>query len=435
MNAPEPIRMLTTHPLRIALLGYRSHPHVGGQGIYLKYLSRALLQLGHQVDVISGPPYPELDPAVTLIQLPSLDLYASQNPARELRWRHWLSYNDLYEYFSKLSGGFAEPYTFSRRAAAYLARHHSRYDIVHDNQCLGSGLLAIQRQLPLLATVHHPITRDLALAEQAAATPLLKSLTRRWYRFVGMQIRVARQLQYLVTVSEFCRHDISSAFGIDAEKIHVIGNGIDTDLFQPAPDVAKNPRRIITTASSDQPLKGQKFLLQALALLKQQFPDVSLTVIGALKASGECARLVSELGLGEHIQFRQDLSVEALVAEYNRATVAVTPSLYEGFGLPAVEAMACGTAVVTSDGGALPEVVGSAGLVVPAGDSQALADAIAKVLANPALALQLGAQGRARIVDQFSWQKAAQSFVQLYRTAIANQPQTACTPSTTDALS
>jgi len=127
--------------------------------------------------------------------------------------------------------------------------------------------------------------------------------------------------------------------------------------------------------------------------------------------------------------------VEALVAEYNRATVAVTPSLYEGFGLPAVEAMACGTAVVTSDGGALPEVVGSAGLVVPAGDSQALADAIAKVLANPALALQLGAQGRARIVDQFSWQKAAQSFVQLYRTAIANQPQTACTPSTTDALS
>ena len=437
MNAPENLT-LELPPLRIALLSYRSHPHVGGQGIYLKFLSQALVDMGHCVDVISGPPYPELDPRVGLIQLPSLNLYACEKPHKALRLKHFLSYADLYEYGSKMTGGFAEPYTFSRRAAAYLTKHRHRYDIVHDNQCLGYGLLRIQKMgLPTVATIHHPITRDRALAEDAQATPLLKKLTRRWYRFVGMQIKVAQQLNHLTTVSEFTRNDIAQAFDLPANKLHVIANGVDTDLFRPLATANKQPLHLVTTASSDQPLKGQRFLLQALASLRQQFPGVTLTIIGALKAEGDCEQLVQSLNLSDCISFEQNLSNAALVAEYNRATVAVTPSLYEGFGLPAVEAMACGTAVVTSDGGALPEVVGEAGLVVPAGDSQALAQAIGSILASPALAAQLAARGRARVVTQLCWSNTAQALTRYYHQILnpsAHSSESAiCTPSTTSA--
>ncbi|WP_345424389.1 glycosyltransferase family 4 protein [Halioxenophilus aromaticivorans] len=434
MNAPEPLYPKQP-PLRIALLGYRSHPHVGGQGIYLKFLSQALVDLGHSVDVISGPPYPELSPQVGLIKLPSLDLYASEKPHKELRLKHFLSVTDLYEFGSKMTGGFAEPYTFSRRAARYLAKHRQRYDIVHDNQCLGYGLLTLQKMgIPTVATIHHPITRDRALAEAAQPTELLKKLTRRWYRFVGMQIKVAQQLNHLTTVSEFTRQDIAQAFAIAPEKLHVIANGVNTDLFRPLAEANKQPLHLVTTASSDQPLKGQRFLLQALTQLRASIPGVSLTIIGALKAESECEQIIKQHNLGPHIIFKQSLSNQELVAEYNRATVAVTPSLYEGFGLPAAEAMACGTAVVTSDGGALPEVVGDAGIVVPAGDSKALAEAIGRVLTNPALAAQLAAQGRARVATQLCWSNTATALTEFYH-RILNPTEVAqpCTPSTTSA--
>lgn len=432
MNAPE----FPQHPspLKIALLGYRSHPHVGGQGIYLKFLSQALVELGHKVGVISGPPYPQLDPRVTLIKLPGLDLYASKKPHKELRWKHLLSYTDMYEYSSKITGGFAEPYTFCRRAAAYLADHRHDYDIVHDNQSLGYGLLSIEKLgIPVLATIHHPITQDLALAEQAQSSALMRGLTRRWYRFVRMQIKVAQRIKHLTTVSEFCRGDISAAFGLPEHKLHVIPNGVDTKLFRPNPTIKKRPLHIVTTASSDQPLKGQRFLLEAMAQLRDQFADVSLTIIGSLEAKGECQRLIETLNLSNHIEFKQNLSNQELVEQYNAATVAVTPSLYEGFGLPAAEAMACGTAVVTSDGGALPEIVGDAGLVVPAADSQALAQTIAKLLADPALATQLANQGRTRMVTQFCWTNTALALEQLYRSIINQTVSTPCTPSTTTA--
>ena len=107
-------------PLRIALLGYRSKPHAGGQGVYIKYLSKALVDAGHSVDVISGPPYPEVDPRVRLIKLPSLDLY--ENGLWSLRPRHLRSLSNIIEWTSKLTGGFAEPYTFGRRAAWWSCR-------------------------------------------------------------------------------------------------------------------------------------------------------------------------------------------------------------------------------------------------------------------------------------------------------------------------
>ena len=156
-------------PLRIALLGYRSNPFSGGQGVYLKFLSRALVEAGHEVDVISGEPYPELDGRVGLIKLPGLNLFEAPNHVTALRPRHLLSATDFFEWASMLSGGFPEPYTFGRRLTRYFSDIGDRYDVVHDNQSLCYGLLAVARRTPVICTVHHPITwdRDIAIANAA----------------------------------------------------------------------------------------------------------------------------------------------------------------------------------------------------------------------------------------------------------------------------
>lgn len=401
--------------LRIALLGYRSHPHVGGQGIYLKYLSRALLQLGHQVDVLSGPPYPELDPGVRLVKIPSLDLYATPNHIRALRWRHLRSFSDLIEWWSMATGGFAEPYTFGRRVARYLREHRDDYDLVHDNQSLCYGLLQLQRLgLPVVATVHHPITRDRDLALQEASGWGHRLLIRRWYSFLKMQEKVVRELNHVVTVSECSRRDIAVEFGRAEARTEVIGNGVDTDLFRPHPEISREPGRIITTTSSDQPLKGFGVLLEALQQVRSLRPDAHLVVIGKLQPEGRNQRLLRQLELEGCVSFRSGISDLELVQEYARASVAVCPSLYEGFGLPAAEAMSCGVPLVSSAGGALPEVVGDAGILVPAGDATALAEGIAKVLGNRVLAQALMQMGRQRIVREFCWNRVATRLTDYY---------------------
>lgn len=403
-------------PLRIALLGYRSHPHVGGQGIYLKYLSRALSQMGHSVHVLSGPPYPELDSQVRLIKIPSLDLYTSPNHIRALRWGHLRSFSDTFEWWSMATGGFAEPYTFGRRLVRYMRDHGSEYDVIHDNQSLCYGLLELQKMgLPVVATAHHPITRDRDLALADANSWGHRLLIRRWYSFIHMQRKVVRRLRHMITVSECSRSDIAREFGRDEDRIHVVANGVDTDLFRPRPDITRIPGRIITTTSSDQPLKGFGILLEALKQLRLRVPEAHLRVIGKLQESGRNQRLLQQLGLETAISFCSGISDSELVEEYARASVAVCPSLYEGFGLPAAEAMSCGVPLVSSDGGALPEVVGDAGLLVPAGDSGALADALHRALTNRVLAQALMQLGRKHIEQAFCWQRVAQELTGYYR--------------------
>lgn len=421
MTASEPPRSCLP-PLRIALLGYRSHPHVGGQGIYLHYLSKALTQLGHRVDVLSGPPYPQLDERVRLIKIPSLDLYASDNPLLEWRAKHLLSWTDSYEYWSKMTGGFAEPYTFSRRAYRYLADHRGDYDLVHDNQCLGSGLLDIPRLgLPLVTTIHHPVSRDRDFAVAHEPRWFYRLMTRRWYRFTQMQAKVVPKLDHIVTVSEQSRSDICAAYGIAQGQVSIIANGVDTEFFSPSNQIARQPLRLISTASSDQPLKGQKFLLHALAQLRQITPEIKLIIIGQYQAGGDTAKQIEALDLASSIEFKSGLTTPELVDEYRRASVAITPSLYEGFGMPALEAMACGTPVITTDGGALPEVVGNAGVIVPAGDTEALATAIAHLLANKTARDRLSDLGLLRVEANFSWHAAATAMTRYYRKSVLTE--------------
>ncbi|MGI9322231.1 MAG: glycosyltransferase family 4 protein, partial [Pseudomonadales bacterium] len=386
-----------------------------GQGIYIKFLSKALADAGHEVDVISGPPYPELDSRVKLIRLPSLNLFATDNHIMALRPRHLLSYTDLYEWLSMATGGFAEPYTFGRRLERYFQTHRPAYDIVHDNQSLSYGTLALQRLgLPLVTTIHHPITSDLDIALKQADSWRLRLLIRRWHSFLGMQKKVARQLDHLVTVSAASRQDIASAFNLDPARIQIIHNGIDTNVFTPNEGDTGEPDTIMTTASADAPLKGLGYLLAAFARLKQSRPGLRLLLLGKLKKDGDTEKLIDSLGIRADIEFHSSLASEEVAALYRRAQVAVVPSIYEGFGLPAGEAMACGLPVIATNGGALPEVVGDAGILVPVRDQEAIAKALARLLDSPAERRDLATAARQRILEHFSWDLAARKMTGLY---------------------
>ncbi len=411
-----PLSLKTRRPLRIALLGYRSHPYGGGQGIYIKYLSKALVNAGHQVDVISGPPYPHLDPRVRLIKVPSLNLFESPvHHAVALRPRHLRSWADFFEWWSMLTGGFAEAYSFGRRVSKLLKNRRDHYDIIHDNQSLCYGLLDLQKKgFPVVATFHHPITHDLRIALNAEPRWYMRLLILRWHSFLRMQKKVVQKLDHIVTVSERSQIDIARDFKVSQQDIDLIYNGIDTDEFRPLPDVQKIPYRIMCTASADQPLKGLKYLLKAVAALREPYPQLTLLVVGKPKPGGYTEGLIQRLGIGDIVQFVSGISTEQLVRHYNEAEIVVCPSLYEGFGLPAGEAMSCGTAVISSSGGALPEVVGDAGVVVKAGSEEALRAAIAKLFENPQQREQLAAAGRQRIVDTFCWNLAAQQFTHYY---------------------
>jgi len=419
---PPKFQVIDQPKLKICLLGYRSNPYSGGQGIYLKFLSKALVELGHRVDVISGEPYPELDERVRLIKLPGLNLFESKNHVTALRPRHLLSYTDFIEWWSMLTGGFAEPYTFGRRLVQYFKRHKPDYDIVHDNQSLCYGTLQLQRMgVPLLTTIHHPITSDLRIALQSADNWKMRLLIRRWHSFLGMQKKVVRQLDNLVTVSEFSRLDIAADFAVPEHKLRIVHNGIDTEAFRPIPDIERDSCTVMATASADAPLKGLDYLIRAIAELAGEMPRLKLTVLGKLKKDGDTVKLIKQLGVGDRITFHSGLSTQEVAELYARATCAVVPSVYEGFGLPAGEAMACGVPIISTDGGALPEVVGDAGITVPTRDAGALASAIRVMLDDEKLRQKLSERGRRRILEKFSWSVAAKEMEKLYRRIIVEK--------------
>ncbi len=409
----------TPNPLRICLLSYRSNPHCGGQGVYVYYLSRALTELGHRVDVVSGPPYPDLAPGVGLIRLESLDLYNPDDLFRTPSFKELTDPVNFIEWAGVSTMGFPEPLTFGMRARRYLKRHGHRYDIVHDNQSLSYGVWAIARRIPTVATIHHPITVDRRLAIATAPTFAGKLKQMRWYGFIRMQKRVAPTLKRIITVSRTARDDISREFGIRAARFTVAPNGIDTEVFRPARQICRRPGRIVVTNSADTPLKGLGYLLHAVARLCRSH-RLHLVVVGQPKSDGAVERMIRRLGIGKIVEFTGRLDQAELVRQYARAAVAVVPSVYEGFGLPAGEAMACATPVVSTTGGALPEVVGPAGLLVPPADSRALAKALAAILDNPDLAARLGQAGYKRITTEFTWEKAAGKTVAAYRKAICD---------------
>jgi glycosyltransferase involved in cell wall biosynthesis len=403
-------------PLKICLLTYRGNPNCGGQGVYIKHLSKALSDLGHEVDVLSGPPYPHLDLKVRLHKIPSLDLY--RQPFQSPKVKSLVNPLNMYEFLIMRSGRFPEPYTFGIRAYNYLQKHKKKFDIVHDNQCLSYGLCKIaQKIVPTIATIHHPMTVD--RREELNSTTSENKIIgiKRWYSFIRMQKEVARQLSHIVTVSECSKKDIAREFSINLSKFRVVPNGINREFFYPVHNESRPENSIIVTNSADTPLKGLRYLLEAVSQVRKKQP-VQLTVIGEPGKNGTVKRLVEELGIGNIVHFTGRIKNEEFADYYSKSTIAVVPSLYEGFGLPAAEAMASGVPLISTSGGALPEVVGDAGILVPPADSAAMAREIIFLLNNPDRRKKMAQAGIKRVDAIFNWSKAAGDMVDVYKEAI-----------------
>ena len=413
-------------PLRIAFCVYRGNPYSGGQGVYTKYLTEELARLGHKVEVFSGQPFPDLDEnLVATNKLKSLDLYRAGDPFRIPKLSEFSDMIDLTEFAIMASGGFPEPRSFGWRLERALGSRLGEFDLLHDNQSLSWSILNLEsRGLPVIASIHHPITVDRALAISHAETLKAKFGAYRWYGFVKMQKEVAGRIERVVTVSETSRNDLFNFMNVSLDRSCVVPIGVDTNIFRPIPGIAKEPGLIVTTASADVPLKGLQVLVDAMAEVKTVEAGAHLVIMGHPNKDSKLPARIAELGLGNEIRFAGLVSQDEMVRFYNRAELAVVPSLYEGFSLPAVEAMACGVPLVATDGGALPEVTGSDGetvLIARAGDSLELAKKILQALDSAILREEIGSNGLERVLKKFTWSATALATEQSYLELLASR--------------
>lgn len=380
--------------------------------------------MGHRVEVFSGPPYPEVDRDVGLHRLPSLDLYREPDPFRVPKLSEFKDVFDIGEFLLMATGAFPEPRSFGWRLRRELYPSLGQFDVVHDNQSLSWSVLRMQQAgVPVVASIHHPITVDRRLSLEYAESLKQRLGLLRFYGFVRMQCLVAARLRHVLTVSNASARDIAREMGVDLRRMAVGPVGVDMDVFRPLP-LDKEQGLVVTTASADVPLKGLRYLIEAVAILRStgSLKDLHLVVMGPTKQESPVQRLVQRLGLGDRIRFVGKVSTTEMVQYYSKCQVAVVPSLYEGFSLPSIEAMACGAPLVVTDGGALPEVVDSEGsesaLVVRAGDAEALAQAIGRLLDNPEIGVKLSKNALIHVRNNYSWRRSAESALQMYQRAI-----------------
>ena len=405
-------------PLKIAILSYRSAPFGGGQGVYVYELSKALNSIGHNVDVISGPPYPELIADIELIKLPGLNLFSTFKFRERLKiFFHTKnkSLDDWYEFGSTLMGGFPELKTFGNRAKIFLS--DKNYDAVIDNQSISFGMIDIQKSKPLIEIMHHPISKDY-FYDLKFARGLVQRLSKmRWFSFLKMQKKVAKKIKVVVTPSLNSKQDIHHDFKVPMQNIQVIPNGIDFNTFCSLPNIVPRVNGVITTASADVPLKGLDFSLHAIALLKSEYPDINLTVIGSPRAEGHTERLIKRLKLEEQVSFKTNLTKEEIAHEYAKSSAAVVSSLYEGFGFPVGEAMACATPLVATNVASIPEITGSFAQLIPAEDAEAIYQGIKNIFQSPQKYKIQAELGRQHIIENFNWTKIGHAYEELlYKT-------------------
>ena len=409
--------------LNIAFSVYRGNPLSGGQGVYTHYLTRELSRLGHLVTVFAGQPYPRLAEGIELVKLPSLDMYREPDPFRWPKLKELNDVTDIFEVGLRLFGGFPEPRTFSTRLKKELKYHRKKFDILHDNQSLGSAIREIARtKMPVVASIHHPITVDRRIDLAQAETLKDRISKYRWYGFSKMQERVAKDLLKIMTVSEKSKEDIVAHMGINPGNIAVIPVGVDTGIFYPDQRLPKNNTQIIAVVSSDVYLKGMLFLLEAMNIVAKSNPSVTLLVVGKLTPDGPAHQVLKKSHFKSRIKFMHDVPEADLAHFYRESTLAVVPSLYEGFSLPAIQALASGLPVVATSGGALPEVLGRDGkcaVLVEPGNVNDLAQAIVKLLETKEMRDKLASEGLKRVRENFTWEMSARKVVEQYEYAIA----------------
>ena len=399
--------------LNIAISSYRSAPFGGGQGIFIYELSKALQSLGHNVDIISGPPYPNLEPKINLIRLPGLNLFSTfvfkerliifQNKKNK-------SMDDWYEFVSALFGGFPEIKTFGNRLSHLL--QNSSYDILIDNQSLSFGVLQVQNRMPVIEIVHHPITKDYEYDIQFSKGVIQKISKWRWFSFLKMQKKVAPFMKVISTPSINSKDDIAKDFNVSKNKIMVIPNGIDHINFSPKEHINRNPGQLITTASADVPLKGLDFTLKAIHSIKKDFPKIRLVVIGAPRPGGHTERLIQKLNLEANIVYKTNLTKEEIAIEYAFSNIAIVSSLYEGFGFPVGEAMACAVPLIATDVASIPEITGPFAEMIAPESHEDIFNSLDNILQNYDRFMKKANLGRDHILQNFSWSVIANSYIE-----------------------
>ena len=400
--------------LNIAISSYRSAPFGGGQGIFIYELSKALQSLGHNVDIISGPPYPNLESKINLIRSPGLNLFSTFVFKERLAIffnKKNKSLDDWYEFISALFGGFPEIKTFGNRLNQLL--QNLPYDILIDNQSLSFGVLQLQKKIPIIEIVHHPITKDYEYDIQFSKGIIQKISKWRWFSFLKMQKKVAPLLKVISTPSTNSKNDIAIDFNVSKKKIAVIPNGIDHIKFSPKKEINRNPGQLITTASADVPQKGLDFTLKAIYLLKKDFPKIRLIIIGAPRSGGHTERLIQKLNLEANIVYKTNLTKEEIAIEYAYSNIAIVSSLYEGFGFPVGEAMACSIPLIATNVASIPEITSNFAELIPEKDPKSIEQAIRKIFLNPSKYQIRADAGRMHIIENFDWQKIAKQYESL----------------------
>jgi len=408
--------------MKVLVTSYRGNMYSGGQGIYLYYLTRELAKLGHEVTVMVGPPWPADMPWARVIKIPNHNFYAVKrdflpkpNPLSIFEPMNFFEFAATRAWF------FPEMFAFSLRAYGRLVSIYKageRFDVIHDNQCLGWGHLLMKAfGAPLVASIHHPLGMDRAADFEQTQGLLERARRVVFYPFFMQQV-VARKMDLWISGSKESAESVAEAFELDRSKMRVIYDGVDEGVYNLKSGVDKVPRRLIFVGNTEDRKKGIYYLMHAMSMLPE---DVNLLVVdGCSKWKFYAGDLIRKFGLDGRVEFLARIPPEQLAQEYARSEVAVVPSVYEGFGLPAAEAMACGVPVVATDGGALPEVVGTEGdaVMVPKKDSKALADAIGRLLDHPELRAELGRRGHRRVMRLFTWTKMAQTTAETYREAV-----------------
>jgi len=398
--------------LKIAIFSYRSAPFGGGQGVYIHDLSKALKDSGHSVEIISGPPYPHLPEGIILNKLPGLDLFQTFSFKERLKiffGKKSKKLIDIYEFIATLFGSFPEMRTFGNRSYQWL-QDNNNYDVVIDNQSISYGMLDIQKIIPFIEIIHHPITKDYK-HELEASNKILYRLSRyRWYSFLGMQKKVAPQIKRIITVSNNSLKDISKDFECNPKNISVIHNGLDTDIFIPYKNIERLPYRLITTASADVPLKGLDYTLKAIERLVKNYVKIELVIIGKLKEDGHTSRLIKSLQIEDIVSFKTNLTKEDIAIEYSKSSIAIVSSLYEGFGYPVIEAMSCGVPLIAANTSSIPELVGDFATLIPPKDTTALILSIEQILNNYKQYEKVAEEGREHIINNFNWTKITNEY-------------------------
>ena len=398
--------------LKIAILSYRSAQFGGGQGIYVKDISFALSLLGHQVDVISGPPYPNLQQGVNLIELPGLNLFETfsfKDRLKKFFNKKNKKLDEYYEFFSVLFGGFPEPKTFGNRANNYL-KTNDDYDLIIDNQSLSYGMIEIQKRFPFIEMIHHPITMDFKHEMEVSKKIKYKVSRYRWYSFLKMQKKVAPIIKRIITPSESSKNDIIEDLNCKNTNITVINNGLDTDEFSPIGGIKRKKFRLITTASADVPLKGLDYTLKALNILKNDFPEIQLIIIGSIKKGGHTQKLIKKLNLEENIIFKTKISKKEIKQLYAESSIALVSSLYEGFGYPVIEAMSCEVPLIASNVSSIPELTSKYALLIDPKNSEMICAGVKDILSNYEKYKKIAIQGRQHVVKNFNWIKITRKY-------------------------